>query len=61
MTERIADRDWWEVGIKIYRESRCANCGYGDGMKDPLDRENRCMNCNVPGSLGMFPRVVVRK
>jgi len=52
--------DWWEPGIKIYQETRCLNCGKGDGMSNPRGREGRCLGCNSV-SFGTFPRVVVRK
>jgi len=57
---QVSDCDWWEAGVEIYNETRCSNCGKGDGMSNPFGREGRCMNCNsvVRGS---FPRVVVRK
>jgi hypothetical protein len=58
--ERMSDLDWWEAGIKIYNETRCRNCGKGDGMTNPRDREGRCLSCNSM-SFGTFPRVVVRK
>lgn len=56
----ITENDWWEIGIKIYNETRCRNCGYGDGMLNPFGREGRCMECGSI-SRGSFPRVIVRR
>lgn len=58
--EKLSDLDHWEPEIKIYTETRCRNCGKGDGMSNPFGREGRCINCNS-FARGTFPRVVIRR